>query len=89
MSQSRKGSAFESITNVVVGLCVSFVVNAVVYPLFGWHINGAVNIELCAIYTVVSLVRSYALRRMFNCFVGTHARGSLAVPKEAAEGRDA
>jgi len=73
VSQSRKGSALESFTNVLVGLCVSFGVNAVVYPLFGWHINSAVNIELCAIYTVVSLVRSYALRRIFNGFGGKKA----------------
>lgn len=70
MSQSRKGSALESFTNMAVGLCISFVVNSIVYPLFGWHIGSAVNIELCVIYTAVSLVRSYVLRRVFNGFGG-------------------
>lgn len=69
MSQSRKGSALESIVNVVVGLCVSYVVNAIVYPLVFKHgISGAANVELCAIYTAVSLARSYCLRRAFNAW---------------------
>jgi hypothetical protein len=66
MSQSRKGSATEAVINMAVGLCVSFAVNTVVYPLFGWHISGTANVELVAIYTAVSIIRSYCLRRLFN-----------------------
>jgi uncharacterized membrane protein YgaE (UPF0421/DUF939 family) len=64
--QTRKQSLFEAIMNVVVGLGVSMALNFAVFPLFGWHISLSQNLILGMIYTVVSIVRSYCLRRFFN-----------------------
>lgn len=64
--QTRKQSLFEAVMNVVVGLGVSMALNFAVFPLFGWHISLGQNIALGVIYTVVSIVRSYCLRRFFN-----------------------
>jgi uncharacterized membrane protein YgaE (UPF0421/DUF939 family) len=64
--QSRFGSIIETLTNVVVGLIISFVANLLIFPLFGWEISTSQNIILVIFYTVISIVRSYALRRIFN-----------------------
>jgi hypothetical protein len=66
MSQSRRHSAYEAIINVAVGLTINLMLNFAVFPLFGWEISLEQNIALGVIYTVVSIVRSYTLRRLFN-----------------------
>jgi hypothetical protein len=66
MSQSRKGSAAEAAINMLVGLAVSMVANALVFPAFGFHPSMLDNVGITLIYTAISLVRSYCLRRFFN-----------------------
>jgi len=70
MSQSRKGSAFEALTNIAIGIVVSMIANATVFPLFNFHPSGSQNFEITAIYTGISFVRSYLIRRMWNS-IGT------------------
>lgn len=70
MSQSRKGSAFEALTNIAIGIVVSMIANALVFPLFKFHPSGSQNFEITAIYTAISFVRSYLIRRMWNA-IGT------------------
>lgn len=66
MSQSKLGSAGEAATSVVIGLLVSLVTNAVVFPMYGFTPTLNQNIQLTIIYTVVSFWRSYWVRRLFN-----------------------
>ncbi len=66
MSQTRRQSMIEAIINVVVGFTINMVLNFTVFPLFGWHISLQQNIALGVIYTVISILRSYSLRRLFN-----------------------
>ena len=66
MSQTRLGSFLESWANIAVGFVVNMAANATFFPLFGWKITGRQNLALGAIYTAISLARSYALRRWFN-----------------------
>lgn len=66
MSQTRRQSLLEAIINIVVGFGVNTALNFSVFPLFGWHISARQNLMLGAIYTVVSIARSYGLRRLFN-----------------------
>lgn len=70
MSQSRRGSLVEAIANVVVGYLVAVGSQIVIFPWFGVNIPLADNFAIGGFFTVVSLVRSYALRRAFN-FWGT------------------
>lgn len=72
MSQSRKGSAFEALTNIAIGIVVSMIANALVFPLFHFHPSGSQNVEITAIYTAISFVRSYLIRRMWNA-IGSRA----------------
>lgn len=66
MSQSRKMSAVESITNVVVGYLVALAAQIIFFPMVGVHADINQNLAIGVIFTIVSLARSYALRRVFN-----------------------
>jgi uncharacterized protein (DUF2062 family) len=66
VSQSRLMSGVESVVNVAVGYGVAVGTQLAVFPLFGIEASLADNLAIGAIFTVVSLVRSYALRRLFN-----------------------
>ena len=59
-------SMVETITNVAIGLIVSFLSQVVIFKLYDIHISLAQNLELTLYFTVVSILRSYALRRFFN-----------------------
>ena len=68
MSQSRTHSAIETVANLVVGYTVNFTANMIVLPAFGYHITVKDNLMVGVFYTVVSVARSYTLRRVFNLF---------------------
>jgi hypothetical protein len=57
------------------------VANALVFPLFDFHPSASQNISISLIYTAISIVRQYVLRRWFN------ARLHLAAHRLAAGGR--
>lgn len=66
VSQSRRMSAVESIANVAAGYGVAIVTQVAVFPMFGLQASLGDNLAIGAVFTVVSLVRSYLLRRVFN-----------------------
>ena len=70
MSQSRRMSMIEAVTNVLVGYGVAVLAQLAIFPLFGIAVSLADNLAIGAAFTVVSLVRSYAVRRMFNAIKG-------------------
>ena len=70
--QSRRHSAAEAVANIAIGYAVSLVAQILIFPLFGIYTSLGENVLIGATFTVVSLVRSYALRRMFDRF-GRHA----------------
>ena len=66
MNQTRVGSLIEALMNVVIGLAVSTVANALVFPRFGFHPSMGQNVAISLIYTAISIARQYVLRRWFN-----------------------
>lgn len=66
MTQSKLGSLIEALINVVIGFTINFVANLCIFPLFGMHISLSNNFLMGLIYTVISIVRSYVIRRWFN-----------------------
>ena len=66
MKQSLWMSFVESIANVVVGYVVAVGAQLVVFPLFGMHATLRENLMIGLIFTGVSLVRSFLLRRVFE-----------------------
>ena len=67
MSQTRFGSFIESWANIAVGFGVNFGMNLLILPLFGFHsLTLGKNFVIGLLYTVISLCRSFVLRRAFN-----------------------
>jgi hypothetical protein len=62
------------VTNVCVGFGINATANALLFPLFGWHITASQNIRLGIAYTCISLVRSYCIRRAANWRAAKAAR---------------
>lgn len=65
-AQSRRMSLVESLVNVAVGYGVAVLAQVLVFPLFGLRASLGQNLAIGAIFTVVSIVRSYCLRRVFE-----------------------
>ena len=70
MRQSRLMSLVEAIANVTVGFGVAVLTQMLVFPLFGLRTTVPENLAISLIFTVVSLARSYALRRTFEAMRG-------------------
>ena len=68
MGQSRVRSALETAANVAIGYVVALGAQVCVFPWFGIVIPTASNIAIGACFTVVSIVRSFVLRRAFNAW---------------------
>lgn len=64
--QSRLMSLVESIANVAVGYGVATLTQIIVFPWFGLEVSMGEHLAIGGIFTVVSIVRSYGLRRLFN-----------------------
>jgi hypothetical protein len=75
--QSRTMSLVEAIANVAVGYCVAVATQMIVFPWFGLSATLGQNLGLGLVFTVVSLIRGYALRRFFNAFPQNGSRGRL------------
>ena len=73
--QSRRMSLVEAITNVVGGYGIAVLAQVVMFPLFGLHATLAENMTMGAIFTVLSIARSFTLRRLFELFVDRNAVG--------------
>jgi len=65
MSQSKRMSLVEAITNTVVGYGVAVATQLIVFPLFGIEASFSEQLGIGAIFLLVSLARSYLLRRAF------------------------
>lgn len=66
MAQTRRGSVVEVLVSVAIGLTVSMVANHFVFPLYGFQPSLISNAQITLIYTVISVARGYAVRRLFN-----------------------
>lgn len=64
--QSRLGSFIESTSNVLLGLVVAILAQMVIFPLYGITTTFATNLQIALWFTVISIIRSYAVRRFFN-----------------------
>lgn len=66
MTQTRLGSLIEAIVNVLIGYWISVTAQHFIFPLFGYHVSLQHNLIIGGVFTVISIVRSYGLRRFFN-----------------------
>ena len=67
MGQSKRWSFIEATTQMVVSYVIGVVAQAILFPLYGWEdFSLSANVQLVAIFSVLSLARGYIIRRMFN-----------------------
>jgi len=65
MTQSRSLSALEAATNVILGGMVAMITQALIFPVLGLQVMLWQNMMLSGVFTTVSFLRSYVLRRLF------------------------
>ena len=59
-------SLVEAVTNVVVGYGIALLTQLLLFPALGLHLKTGQNVFIAGVFTVVSLVRSFVLRRLFE-----------------------
>ncbi len=64
--QTRKQSFTESLVNILIGYFTALFSQMLVFPLFNIYISIYDNLLIGFYFTVISLVRSYLVRRYFN-----------------------
>lgn len=79
MQQSRIGSLIEAAMNVVIGFGVALASQLVVFPMVGIQVSLTTNLEIGAWFTLISLVRSYVIRRWFNARLHRAAQAMAAI----------
>lgn len=75
MNQSRLSSFYEACMNIAIGFGVNYTMNfAILQPVLKIDLSHADNFLIGCLFTVVSLVRSYTIRRWFNSRLQAAAR---------------
>lgn len=76
MSQSKRHSFYEALVNIVIGFSINFTANIFLIPIFvddghgnAAHLSFLANWWMGCAYTVISLIRSYAIRRFFTTYI--------------------
>ena len=64
--QTKLASFVEACTNTLVGLALAFLINAFLMAATGVHATAAQNAIIVLGHTVVSVIRGYVVRRVFN-----------------------
>jgi hypothetical protein len=72
--QKRRHSLLEACLGTAIGFGIAYTANALVMPWMGFRITPHENLVYTTIFTVISVVRSYFVRRGFNWM---HVRGWL------------
>ena len=68
MAQTRLQSFTEAWLNIAIGYFVASAANWLVLPHWGYQVSPKAAAEIGLVFTFISLVRSYLIRRLFNWF---------------------
>lgn len=82
--QSRRGSLAEAAVGVAVGYGVALGGQWVILPAYGLHPSLSANLQIGLWFTVLSLARSYLLRRAFEWHL---CRGGARAAEAPGPGR--
>jgi hypothetical protein len=72
--QTKVDSLKESAANVAIGYSIAIVSQLVIFPIVGVNATFSQNIKIGFYFTVVSLIRSFLIRRFFNKKENEHKR---------------
>jgi hypothetical protein len=65
-AQSRAMALVEALANVAVGFGIAVLTQQALFPLFGISTTLSTDLAIGAVLTIVSIVRSYLMRRLFE-----------------------
>ena len=74
MNQPRLESFIEAWVNVAIGFGINFTANMLVLPSFGFNVSAGQAFGIGMVFTVISVARSYAIRRFFNTYLHRFVR---------------
>lgn len=80
--QTKLLSIVESLVNIAIGYAIALALQMIIFPLYGIHISLETNITIGMWFMLVSICRSYCLRRLFN---GWAMKGLLMIKEDATE----
>jgi hypothetical protein len=66
ISQSKKHSVIETVAQTVIGLMTSILIQITIYPIMNIPVTLGQNLIITAVFFLVSLIRGYLVRRLFN-----------------------
>lgn len=66
IGQSRKMSAVETVASTAIGFVVAMLAQKIILPMFGLHASNSDHFWIAVLFTFVSIVRGYCVRRLFN-----------------------
>lgn len=64
--QTKTKSFVESILNVSIGMIVNFLAQIISFPFFGINVTVQTNIKILALFTVLAIIRTFIVRRIFE-----------------------
>ena len=64
--QNKKSSMTESLVNVLIGYLIALISQLIIFPVFGVNLPLSDNLLIGLWFTVISIIRSYLVRRYFN-----------------------
>ena len=64
--QTKLQSLTESITNILIGYLIALMSQLLIFPMFDIILPLSDNLLIGLYFTMISLIRSYVLRRYFN-----------------------
>ena len=69
--QSKLESLYEASLNVFIGFVIAFISQLVFFPIVGIDVTLGQNFILTVLFTLMSIIRTYIIRRYFNKKIST------------------
>ena len=64
--QTKYQSLIESLINILIGYLTALLSQLLIFPLFDIYVTFQDNLLIGLYFTIISLIRSYLVRRYFN-----------------------
>jgi uncharacterized membrane protein (UPF0136 family) len=64
--QTKRGSLTETLAGTAIGFAISWAATPPILAVFGYQAGAGTAFGITVVYTVLSIVRGYAVRRLFN-----------------------
>ena len=66
MTQTKRQSVIESITQTIIGMVVSLCIQLVIYDVLNIKVTFTQNLIITFVFFISSIIRGYVIRRIFN-----------------------